>query len=49
DRANTERVPFLGDLPLIGALFRYQEKQHNKHEMLVFITPRVISESLTLK
>lgn len=38
------KVPLLGDLPGIGALFRSRTKSSNKKEMLVFITPKVISD-----
>lgn len=38
------KVPFLGDIPGVGNLFKTRTKQANKQEMLVFITPKVISE-----
>lgn len=39
-----DKVPFFGDLPVVGALFRRTTKSSNKKEMLVFITPRVLAE-----
>ena len=36
------KVPFLGDIPLLGRLFRYDLNQHNRKELLVFITPIVL-------
>jgi len=45
----TTRIPFLGDLPYVGFLFRQRERRDNKTELLVFITPRIVSESLTLR
>jgi type IV pilus assembly protein PilQ len=39
-----DKVPFFGDLPVVGALFRRTTKTSNKKEMLVFITPRVLAE-----
>jgi len=39
-----EKVPFLGDLPLIGQLFRRNSVEDNKRELLVFITPRILNE-----
>ncbi|MCE1193364.1 MULTISPECIES: type IV pilus secretin family protein [Betaproteobacteria] len=48
-QSSTTRIPFFGDLPLIGFLFRHEDKQDNKTELLVFITPKIISESLTLR
>lgn len=38
------KVPFLGDLPGVGNLFKTKTKQANKQEMLIFITPKVITE-----
>lgn len=37
-----DKVPFFGDLPIVGDLFRRTVKSANKQEMLVFITPRVL-------
>ena len=42
------RVPFFGDLPLVGVLFRNTTTEDNKSELLVFITPKIISEQLSL-
>lgn len=45
---NTEsKVPVLGDIPGLGNLFKTRTKQSNKQEMLVFITPKVITERMT--
>lgn len=38
------KVPFFGDLPGLGILFRNKGKEIQKREMLVFITPKTISE-----
>jgi len=47
---NTEsKVPFLGDIPGVGNLFKTRTKQANKQEMLVFITPKVITERAALR
>ncbi len=46
---NVTKVPFLGDLPLIGVLFRQTTKQDDKEELLVFITPRIIKDGLSIK
>ncbi len=48
-RDTRNQIPFLGDLPIIGFLFRQTTKVDNKTELLVFITPKVISESLNLR
>jgi type IV pilus assembly protein PilQ len=39
------KVPFLGDLPGLGYLFKARQRTSNKQEMLVFITPKVISDN----
>jgi type IV pilus assembly protein PilQ len=39
------KVPLLGDIPGVGNLFKTRTKSSNKQEMLVFITPKVISEN----
>ncbi len=43
------KTPFLGDLPGIGALFRKSEVSDKKVELLIFITPKLIRESLSAK
>lgn len=43
--SSESKVPLLGDLPAVGNLFKTRTKSMNKQEMLVFITPKVISES----
>lgn len=37
-----EKVPFLGDLPLLGRLFRRDTVNNQKQELLIFLTPRII-------
>lgn len=46
---NTYRVPFFGDLPYLGWLFKNREWIDDKTELLVFITPRIVNEGLALK
>lgn len=43
------KTPFLGDLPGIGALFRSKQVSDAKVELLIFITPKLIRESLSAK
>ena len=45
----TNKIPVLGDLPYIGFLFKQNQKFDNKSELIVFITPRILKESLTLR
>jgi type IV pilus assembly protein PilQ len=49
DRTDITKIPFLGDLPLLGALFRNTTTSSRKTELLVFITPRVVNERLTIR
>lgn len=39
-----ERVPFFGDLPYVGFMFRNVNKKDTKRELLVFITPKIVKE-----
>ncbi|MBA6114334.1 type IV pilus secretin PilQ [Pseudomonas sp. NC26] len=39
-----DKVPFLGDLPYVGRLFRRDALQEKKSELLVFLTPRIMSD-----
>ena len=41
-----DRVPFFGDLPYVGFLFKTTSKSQQRSELLVFITPRIVAESL---
>ncbi len=41
-----EKVPFFGDIPVVGALFRRTLKEDDKDELLIFVTPKVLKESL---
>lgn len=49
DTQSQERVPFLGDLPYVGFLFKTTSKNIARAELLVFITPRIVNEALTLR
>jgi type IV pilus assembly protein PilQ len=42
----TDKVPFLGDLPGVGFMFRRDLVKDNKKELLIFITPKVIGSAL---
>jgi type IV pilus assembly protein PilQ len=41
------KVPFFGDLPLVGFLFRNNSRSDNKTELLVFITPRIVEQRVS--
>ena len=42
----SSRVPFFGDLPYVGFLFKTTKNVDTKKELLVFITPKIIKDSL---
>ncbi len=41
------KVPFLGDIPYVGRLFRKDMKSDAKNELLIFVTPRIVNDSVT--
>ncbi len=41
-RDNVSKVPFLGDIPLLGYLFRNTGKTNTKRELLIFVTPQIL-------
>jgi type IV pilus assembly protein PilQ len=45
-RNDTDKVPFLGDLPVLGHLFKNNAKSDTKSEMLIFLTPRILQDDL---
>lgn len=42
DRRSLSKVPFLGDLPVLGNLFKRRGRSHEKAELLIFVTPKVL-------
>ena len=49
ERNTTTKVPVFGDIPVLGNLFRNNSRQDNKTELLVFITPRIVDDRLTIR
>ena len=45
-RDDLTKVPFLGDVPVLGNLFKKNGRRDTKAELLIFVTPRILSESL---
>lgn len=43
------KVPVLGDVPLLGALFRQSSKVDRKNELLIFVTPKILKDTLTMR
>lgn len=48
-KETTTRIPFLGDLPYVGFLFKNNEKIDDKTELLIFITPKIVTEALNVR
>jgi type IV pilus assembly protein PilQ len=48
-RTTVTKVPVLGDIPLLGNLFKNTIKQDDKTELLIFVTPKIVKESLTIR
>ncbi|MHA6914863.1 temperature dependent type IV pilus secretin PilQ [Ralstonia pseudosolanacearum] len=49
ERTDVNKVPLLGDIPVLGNLFKSTAKTNDRTELLVFLTPRVLSDQLSLK
>lgn len=47
ERNVVNKVPLLGDIPVLGHLFKNSKRETNKEEMLVFITPRMITDAIS--
>ncbi|WYL94490.1 MAG: AMIN domain-containing protein [Gloeotrichia echinulata IR180] len=45
DRATVSKVPILGDIPLIGSLFRKTNRENERREVIVLVTPQVMDDS----
>ena len=41
---NVTKVPVLGDIPLLGVLFRKKSTSRNRMELLIFVTPKIIED-----
>ncbi|MBC8023710.1 MAG: type IV pilus secretin PilQ [Burkholderiales bacterium] len=48
-RTTVDKVPFLGDVPVLGHLFRRTVKQDDKTELLIFVTPKIVKDTLTVR
>ncbi len=49
DREDETKVPFLGDLPVLGNLFKTKTRTASKNELLVFITPKMLTNGAPLR
>jgi len=48
-RVDTEKVPVLGNIPFLGRLFKHDSRVDDKIELLIFITPKIIKDTLTAR
>lgn len=46
NQSSVEKVPLLGDIPFLGWMFKYKNDLGKRRELLIFITPRIISDKL---
>lgn len=49
ERDDVVKIPLFGDIPVVGHLFKNTTRQNDKTELLVFITPKVITDRLTVR
>ena len=49
ENEDESRVPLLGDIPVLGNLFKTRNRTSNKQELLVFITPKMISDRSSVR
>jgi type IV pilus assembly protein PilQ len=49
ESTDVNKVPFLGDIPYAGALFRNKTRVATKTELLIFITPKIVTERATVR
>ncbi|MCL2875111.1 MAG: type IV pilus secretin PilQ [Betaproteobacteria bacterium] len=47
--SSVTKVPLLGSIPVIGHLFRSTNKTKNETELLIFVTPRIVDEALSMR
>jgi type IV pilus assembly protein PilQ len=47
-RDDQTKVPYLGDIPILGNLFKTTTKRNNKDELLIFVTPKIVREGVNV-
>jgi type IV pilus assembly protein PilQ len=47
-RDSSTKVPYLGDIPVLGNLFKTSTKTDNKDELLIFVTPKIVREGVNV-
>ena len=46
---STERIPFFGDLPYVGFLFKQKAEKDQNTELLIFVTPKILKETIGMR
>jgi type IV pilus assembly protein PilQ len=49
ENSTVSKVPLLGDIPVFGNLFKTTSKENSKTELIIFLTPRILDERLSLR
>ena len=49
ESSTVSKVPLLGDIPVFGNLFKSTTKENSKTELIIFLTPRILDERLSLR
>lgn len=49
ERSTTTKVPVLGDLPYVGFMFKNNQRVDDRRELLIFISPKILKDSVTLR
>ncbi|MCR5758279.1 MAG: pilus assembly protein N-terminal domain-containing protein [Selenomonas sp.] len=49
DSKTVQKLPLLGDIPILGELFKYHNDTHQKSEIMILLTPRVVNERTEVK
>lgn len=49
ERTTVTKVPLFGDIPVVGNLFKNTQKRDDKTELLIFVTPRILKDTLNLR
>ncbi|MCY7407513.1 MAG: type II and III secretion system protein, partial [Alkalinema sp. CAN_BIN05] len=45
DRSSVRKIPVLGDLPILGALFRRSERIQERREVIILVTPKILDDT----
>jgi len=49
EQRTVNKIPLLGDIPIVGFLFKNELNQNDRNELLIFITPRIMRDTLSTR